>query len=308
MTKKVNKKWIIALAILVLLVVTIVLVFVFLPKKIGDAVNRANEVEQTMFLQDSDETTYYTTFQNNVRGSKMPEKTKITNEINAVLSLNETFKNILHFQNQQLVFVESTQTFQNEYNTIMDNFSRAMKGKDQMVSVMKEAYETLDENSTDPLFSAWTNFKDEFYRYSRGMLKSIKSLNKVIIAGLNDGVINNDYTVVVFNAIGDYLDVINEQRFDTLVDGNLSGGVIGYLNKFVQNNIVNVQTISSYKFDTTLQDNLKIMNEFSIIYNASVKNVIETIKGTNIGYSPSGSDLQGSLTKLKNFLKGGSIN
>lgn len=294
--KKVNKKLLIALAILVLIAVTVVLVIVLIPKKTGKAVEKTQAQAEQMFLVGKDEKEMFLSFQDKVKKNA----TKYVKEIESAETISLMLNNILSFYNDYLVFTQDNKVFQKNYSTIMDGFSDANSYQRDMNKVVEKVYKQV-ETSTTFTEGAWKEFKEIFEKYVKSYSKSISGLNKVLIACMPTGVINNHLTSKVLDTIDAYLEVIN-LGFDK------REAVVTYASNFVNTYLMGrYSPIKNYKYSSILHEKLARLNNFDLVYGKTIKDVISSIDANGeITISRIDKDEDGvHLAEVVNYLKGG---
>lgn len=291
--KKINKKWIIALAILVLIAVVVVLVIVLLPKNTKGAVDKVQTQSEEMFLKDKTESSMFDEMQRKINNSATDYIGEVASAKTVLIMLND----IMDFYNDYMVFAKDNKTFQNNYNVIMDSFGDANQYQKDMNAICLEVHNKV-ENSSTFIKGAWTDFKVVYAKYIKSYSKAIKGLNKVFTDCVPKGIINNDYTVKVLTTIDDYLNVINT-GFET------KAKVIEFADTFTKSYLKS-EELAKYKFSKNLQEKLASINKFSQLYGKTLQDVIATVDKDGIHMTPSETDKDGKvLDDVKLFLLGG---
>lgn len=291
--KKINKKWLVALAILVLIAVVVVLVIVLLPKNTKGVVDKVQTQTEQCFLKDKTEVTMFDSFQRKINNSATEYIEEVASAKAVIVMLNE----VLDFYNDYMVFAKDNKTFQDNYNLIMDGFNDANKYQKDMNAICLEVYNKV-ENSSTFIKGAWTDFKVVYAKYIKSYSNSIRGLNKVFTSCVPAGVINNDFTVKVLSTVDDYLAVINT-GFEA------KAKVIEFAGTFTKE-YLNAEMLSQYKFSENLQGKLKSINKFSELYGKSLRELIASVDSEGIHMDPSETDTDGKvLADVKSFLLGG---
>ncbi len=303
-----NKKWLIALSILVLIAITVTMVIVFLPKKTSRAVEKVYENESTMFLQSENEKILYNSFVD-----KLEVVSSYQSEAKFARTLSETMHDVVVFYNASLVYCESNGTFQDNYGKIVSGIDRANESKVRMNNMLSEIQEKIEAGSLSNLSTAWRDYRKEFVVYVTEYSNAIEGMSAVYKDCLPKGVRQNQFTYDVLDSVNFFLDyiiedysyMVNVDVRDNSTTSTFAGGVkVNKLENFVNVYLNNKQTISSVEYSSSLQDYMTKIKEFKNLYKASLGDVIKSIKA-DYGFTGISQDTQGLLATVKTFLNGG---
>lgn len=305
-----NKKWLIAIAVLVLIAIVVTMVLVFLPKDTNKAVAKVHETEKSMFLQSAEEERLYSSFENKL--SVVPSyklEAIYTQELAVVLH------EIIAFYDQNLVYAEGNGVFQDNYGHIMNGLEKASTSQKSMNDILQEVYHKIETGSVSNLRTAWRNYRKVYVDYISGCSEAISSLSVVYKECLPKGLRHNDFTYKVLEGVNGFLSCIVEDfaymvKVDVQDSTDMSsfegGAKVTKLKSFVANYITNKTTITNYNFSSSLQNYFAKIKSFEKIYSASLSDVIKSIK-TDFTFATNVQDDQFALATVKNFLNGGAL-
>ena len=294
--KKKGVKWIIILTILVLIAVTVTLIVVFLPKNTSKAVEQTDKQANSMFIVKDESKELYQTFQAKVRGTA---EDKYGQETENVYNLSLSLNRIVGFYNDYLVFAESNKTFSNNYNKIMRNFNKANSYQEDMEEVIVEVNQYLGPIDTSFIEGAWREFRGYFVKYMDCYVNAVNGLKNVFKDCIPSGVIANEMTYLVLDNVDVYLECINANFEKSTMFINYLSSFTNYLNK--SNNI-----LSKYPFNTTVQNKVKLVQDFSKVYGEDVDltTLIKSITQDGFTFERPVQDVNNVLDAAKSFLKG----
>ena len=305
-----NKKWLIALAILVLIGIVVTMVFVFLPKDIKKAVNKVYQTEKTMFLQNDEEDRLFEQFT-----AKLSVTPSYKQEASCAREVAEAVHEIIYFFNQNLVYAQDNNVFQDNYAHIMNGLDKSIASQKKMNTILKEVSDKIETGSISNLRTAWREFRKVYVDYLSGCSEAISSLTIVYSNCLPQGLRHNQFTFNVFDGANAYLSYIIED-FDYMVKNDIKESTEGVsfngLSKvakfkdFTANYITNQIPITNYNFSNALQDYVQKIEAFEEIYQSNLAEVIKSIT-TDFTFEASDKDNQMALETVKKFLNGGAL-
>lgn len=306
--KMFNKKWLVALSILVLVAITVTMVVVFLPKKTDKAIEKIYNNESTMFLQSENEKTLYNSFVD-----KLDVVPSYRGEANFAKTISETMHDVVLFYKDSLLYAESDGTFQDNYGKIVNGIDRANDSKNRMNKMLGEIEEKIEAGSISNLRTAWRDYRREFVVYLNEYSTAIEGMSAVYQNSLPKGVRQNQFTYDVLDSVNYFLDyiiedyqyMVNVDVRDNATTSTFAGGVkIEKFENFVEKYLNNKTIISSVEYSSSLQSDMTKIKSFKELYKANLGDVIKSIKA-DYGFAGISQDTQGLLDTVKTFLNGG---
>lgn len=319
-----NKKWLIALSVLVLAAIVTVMVLVFIPKDTAKAVKRAHQAENTMFL--------------NVKNVEEDKKinefmSKFGNETDywwEALHVKTTALNlniVLEFYNEYLPYAKSNKVFQDNYNKIMDGFDKAEKSQKKMNAILDEVNEKLDSSSLTYVRSAWRDFRIAWVDYMKGYGSAIEGMSHVFEGSMPEISAANKFSFLVLETVNDYIASITN-AYEILVKNDLgdhlstvtftSGHGMHVCGKFVlfSQYLTNCD-LSQYEYSLVMQETVEKVEKFHTVYKLSTQEVMAEARGLAVeieswllkikdwGIAKSSLDTENLKETFENFLNGG---
>lgn len=297
-----TKKWIAVLAVFVLIAIVVTLVVVFLPKDSKKITRQTESQAQTMFLKVDGQQSKYNTFQSKINyalGGGYSQDTE--NVENIALSLNK----IVEFYVYPLAFVEDGQYLQNNFQSVLNAYSKADAAQKRMVKEMEDAIQLLTGGDSTFFEGAWKNFKGYFCQYLSAYVDAIEGLSGIYQKCLPKGVYVNDFSILTVDTVNLYLQSIQQ---------NLESNEAGVAQKIASKNTLlqkfltyfDNNKIYNYIFDQDFQTKVAIVKTFDQIYGTNLKAVIDSAVEGGFSYAPTQEvqDTQGALGQATIFLKG----
>lgn len=308
-----NKKWLIALSVLVLIGIVVTLVIVFLPKDTKKAVAKVHNAEETMFLVSQTETLAFEEFYGKFGTS---HEYRVEGEMISKISANLNY--MISFYNDYLIYANADKTFQGNYNHIVGGIDKANKSQKSMNEVLKDVSDFVPD-STTYLKTAWRDFRKDWVGYLKGYQETIEGLSKVYKFSLPKGAIQNKFSYLVLDTANDYIDEIIV-KFEALVKSDvkdsatittfeknqgkaISEKFCNFVVKYVNSGIMN-----EYYYSQNLQQDVNNIEKFESAYNKSISDVIKSgVSADNVwNMSAVAADTNSTaLNAVKKFLDGG---
>lgn len=310
--KMFNKKWVVAIAILVFVAIVVTTVLLLLPKNTRNIVEKVNQQESAMFLVDDEQQALFNSFEGKIRG--------VENNYLIEAQTAETVANSMHdmlsFYNQFLYYSVDDGVFQDNYGTIDSGLDKAESAEGRMNDILVRVNETVQVGATNYIRTAWRDFRSAFIDYVDGYAKAFAGLSNVFESSLAKGPVQNSMTYYVLDTTNYLLeDIVESYREIYNLESNGETSEYAFrgaqkVSKFanlVTTYLSDMTQITRYNYSQTLQDQISLVGRFEEVYGESIEKVVASITTDgNIAYEAISADEGGQiLSAVKNLIDGG---
>lgn len=307
-----NKKWVIAIAILVLVAIVVTTVLLLLPKNTRKIVEKVNQQESVMFLVDDEEKLLFNSFEGKIHGVE----NNYLIEAQTAESVANSMHKIVQFYNQFLYYSVDDGVFQDNYGTISKGLDKAESAEKKMNEILVHVNETVEVGATNNIRTAWRDFRAEFIDYMDGYLKAFTGLANVFESSLAKGPVQNSMTYYVLditnyllkNVLEAYQEIYNLESNGETSEYSFRGKQkASKFENIVATYLADMTQITKYNYSLSLQDVISLVGRFEEVYGDSIAKVVESITTDgNIAYEAISADEGGKiLTAVKNLIDGG---
>lgn len=316
-----GKRWAVIVGIIALVAIVVVVIIMAIPPNTYNAVETLDRVSQTAYLTTANEQTEFDKFKTKVSTSVVGQYTQ---ELNDMQYIAYSVNAILDYHNDYLVFAKDNKTFKNNYKNIKEGLTDAKESQKKLNKILADTNELSNESSTY-LQSAMVDYRNEFFKWLKSSKRAIGGLENTYAGSLGEVSFNNPASDLILDVINDYMDVLVEY-YDKLIEFDVKGGNVSdyaakyaefgltykircfysFIARYLYNNNSNYY-IAKYYFDTNIQNNIKLYNEFFTLYQVEdTTELIASISSSGITKIYEGvTDENSAYFAICKFVQGG---
>ena len=316
-----GKRWSVIIGILVLIAIVVVVIILAIPPNTYNAVETLNRSSQTGYLTSSSEKAEFDKFKTKISSSIVSDYQR---ELSDMEDLAVLVDDILNFHNDYLVFAKDNKTFKQNYKDIKNGLNDAKESQKKMNKILADTNVLSDESSTY-LQSAMVDFREEFLIWLKSISRAVGGLENTYSGSLGEVTFNNPASTLILNTVNDYMSVLVAD-YEKLVELDVKGGnieeykenyfnlnitsKIKYFEKFSKRYLYNYYSnfaIQRYYFDTNVQNDFALYNEFFTLYAVEdATELIASISLNGITKTYEGvTDEIGAYSAIRLFVQGG---
>lgn len=315
--KTFNKKWLIAIAILVLIAIIVVTIVLCLPGNPKSAIEALKKEEKNGLLQNAETQSLYDNFQQVVADSTINKYGKEMYDVEKILGSIEI---IVEKYTDYAVFFEENEYFYDNYKPLTNSLNEIENYKTAIISELQVVKSKYNKDSTDFLRNSWIIIRQNFVNMLDKYTTAFTSYRDIFL-NCYDGTEQNLASKLMVNAVTDYTTVLRdkfkwlaqedtaEKNFSQYNYTNItiSLAYITFVDK-IEDSLSN--DIYNYYFDQSVSQKYQKINDFYSVYNQ--KNFYQVISSAYLGIGnitftktfEGINDTEGAYSALKDFLGG----